>query len=192
MAYNKNEFVLKEGTLQYGSWTNPHLIVPGTNPSASFVATDNLGYNRMGTFKLMITDTFVEYKAQTPHKIIRKDLLERIYKWQFTANQFNAGTMGLMFNMDVDTGVYTLMWIGNDAPVKFRYGYLLSGTKVDGTPFKAAIWDGEIVTEDKSINLIGTDYVDIPIEIQAFEGDTFLSNPNDEHNYGMIFQQESS
>lgn len=192
MALNRNEFILKEATIQYGTWANPHAIVPGTNPSSSFTATGNFGYIRMGTVKVGLNDTFAEYKAGTPHKMIRKDLLERIYTLEFTANQFNPTNYQIFYNLDVDSGTYNLGWIGSDAPVKTRYGFLLTGTKVDGTSVYIAVWAGEVTTEDKSLTFSGTDYVDIPVKIQAFEGDTFAANPNDEHNYGMIYEAATS
>ena len=193
MAYSKDEFILKEATIQYGSWANPHALTPASDPKTAFTATDNFGYIRMGTVVIGLNDTFVQYKAGTPHKIIRQDLLERMYNWQFTCNQLNANSLNILYNMDVDSGAHILGWVGNDAPVKTRYGFLMTGKKVDGTAFYAAIWEGEVVTEDKSMNFPGTDYVDIPVLVQAFEGPTFVSpNDNDEHNYGMIFYPASS
>lgn len=193
MAFNRNEFVLKEATIEYGAWTDPHLLTPASNPTSSFTVTDNVGFIRQGTIVMGFNDEFVEYRSGTPYKIIRKDLIGRVYTWAFTANQFNATLLTFFYNIDVDTGTYNLHWIGNDAPVKPRYGYLATGTRVDGTNFWAAIWSGEIVTEDKSLTFSGTDYVDIPIMIQAFQGDTFVdANANDEHNYGMVFDDAGS
>lgn len=192
MAKNKDEFILKEGLIQYGTWTDPDLIVPGTDPTTSFTATGDLGYIRQGSISVGLADTFAEYLSGTPQKIIRKDLIRRNYTWQFTANQFNSTAYTVLYNFDVDTGLYTLAWIGSDAPVKTRYGWLLTGTKVDGTAIYIAIWAGEIVTETKDLKFAGTDYVDIPVMIQAFEHADFISTPNDQHNYGMIYEPVAS
>ena len=114
MATSRNEFILKEGTVQYGTWTDPHLLTPASNPASSFTATDDLGYIRMGTIVITIADERVEYLANTPHEIVRRDLLRRNYTWAFTCNQFNETSLQLLKNTDVDTGAYVLSWLGPD------------------------------------------------------------------------------
>jgi len=194
MALNKDEFLLKEpAPIEYGPWTSPHALDGTADPAASFSATGNVGYVRQGTFVVGLNDEFVEYRAGTPYKIVRKDLIGRQLTWQFTANQFNPTLLDFMYNVDETNGsAYDLMWIGNDAPVKTRQGWHVAGELVDGSAISFSIWAGEVTTEDKSLNFPGTDYVDIPVMVQAFEGDTFIANPNDEHNYGMIWRPATS
>lgn len=193
MAYNREIFILKEGSIQYGTWTDPHTLTPATDPLTSFTATDNLGYLRQGSINIMLNDEFVEYLSGTPQKIIRKDLIRRNFQIECVANQFNSAAYDILYNCDVDTGAYDLAWIGNDTPVPTRRGWLFTGQKVNGNAIYVAIWAGEVVTEDKSMAFPGTDYVDMPVTIQAFEGDSFTgANANDEHNYGMIWEVGTS
>ena len=99
MAYSRDEFILKEGVIEYGTWTSPHLLDGSTDPSTSFTATDNVGYIRQGTISLMINNTWGEYLSGTPQKIIREDLIRRNYFWEFTMNQFNPDFLSIFKNL---------------------------------------------------------------------------------------------
>jgi len=193
MAYNSTEFILKEGTIQYGTWTDPHLLTPASDPTASFSATDTVGYIRMGTQVYNIADERVEYLTNTPHEIVRRDLLRRNYFWNFVVNQFNKENMALFKNMEVQTGAWTIAWIGPDIPVATRYGWLVTGYRVDGTAIYWAIWSGEVSTEDNNVAPSGTDYVDINVMIQAFAHSSFgITAQDNRRKYGAFFMPESS
>jgi hypothetical protein len=193
MAYNREEFILKEGTLEYGTWTDPSALTPASNPASAFTATDNVGYVRMGSIIVNIADERVEYLSNTPHEIVRRDLLRRNYFWTFTNNQFNATSIALLKNMDVDTGTYNLAWVGPDIPTPTQYGWLFTGERVDGTAFYAAIWSGEVSTDDNNLTFTGTDYVDINVMIQAFPDSNFSDTAADrQQKYGMLFFPASS
>lgn len=69
MSYDSTEFILKEGTIQYGIWTDPHLITTSSDPLSSFSATSTVGYIRMGTIAVNIPDERVEYLSNTPHEL---------------------------------------------------------------------------------------------------------------------------
>ena len=196
MGFNKEEFILKEPTpIQYGTWTDPHLITPSTDPETSFTATDNVGYVRKGTITFGLNDEFVEYESETPSIIVRKDLLKRAVTLQMTINQFNMTMYEMAFTLDTQTGTYKLAHVGHDAPEKTRFGFLMSGQKVDGSVYKIAIWSGEFTTEDKSIVYPGNAHVDHAAMIQAFPGDTFTANRstiNDRRDYALIWEPPAS
>lgn len=186
--YNKNEFILKEPKIQYGTWVTPSLITPAVDPATYFIPTNDIGYVRLGTIVQGLNDEFVEYLSGTPHLIVRKDLLRRNFTLKFTANQQNPTILQMLYNFDTETGVYTLAHIGHDAPVKARHGWKLTGQKVDGSYYYIGLYSGEIVTTDKSKNFKGTEHVDIPVEIQAFQHDDFITTPSDQRDYGIIWE----
>lgn len=193
MAYTSTEFMLKEGTIQYGVWTDPDQIVPGTDPTASFSATDTPGYIRMGSINVHVDDERIEYLANTPHEIIRKDPIRRNYFWEFTANQFNATTLALLKNMEVQTGANTLVWIGPDQPVATRLGWLITGQRIDGVAMYFALWSGEVQTETNGVQPTGADYVDLPVIIQGFSHPDFGQTAQDNRRkYGMWYFPETS
>jgi len=187
MAFNKDQLMLKEMKFYYGTVTDPHLIDTDTDPKDSFNETDTVGFIRMRTDSIGLNDTFAEYLSGTPHKRIRMDLIQRDVKLNFTINQLNADYLNIFLNADTEKGVFDLIHLGSDAPVKTRYAWLGEGTLVNGDPISILIYAGEVVTTDKSLNMSGSDYVDLPVEIMAFEHEDFETNPDDEHNYGVIW-----
>jgi hypothetical protein len=192
--YNSEEFVLREFTVQYGAWSDLDTLTSADNPTSVtyWAPTGDFGYLRMGTVAYGINDTFVEYKSKTPHQVVRKDLIERAVTAQFTANQLDSTNFTYLYNALVQTGAYNLYWLGSDSPTRPRLGFLFNGTKVDGSVFNAAIWSGEIVTEDLTLTMSGEDYVDCAVMIQAFVAPDFASDPTnytlDTKCYGMIFE----
>jgi len=190
MAYglSRDHFNISEGTLEIGTWTNPHLIASTANPLTSFSSAGIVSYFQQGTLVAGLNDTFAEFLAGTPGKRIRKDLTMRDFTLSVSLAQFNKDVLALALNADVDgTGSYPLAFIGNDAPVKPQNGYLLRSKRVDEKELYIAVWAGEITTEDKSLTFSGTAHTIIPATIQAFEHTSFIANPNDKRNYGAIW-----
>ncbi len=188
MALNPNEFILKEPKLSFGVWATPETIDGDTDPTTNYTKTDDFGYAREGTIKILRPKTYVEYKSGTPKKFVRKDLIEAGYVWELTVNQFVKQNLEILHNLDTTTGTaFNVYWVGSDEPVKVRFGFLLEGFKVDGSAINFAIWSGEIITENANLEFPGDNYVDINFQIQAFEGPTFTTTPNDERNYGIYY-----
>ena len=194
MAYADTEFILKEGTIDYGVITNPESIAPGVDPNASFAATDNVGYIRMGTINLNMPDTRVEYLSNTPHYRIRNDLLQRDFFWEFTLNQFNKDALALFKNVVVQSGTYNLIHYGPEQSIATRYCFRWRGYRVDGRAFNAFLYSGEVANDDQSVTPPGTDYVDMPVKILAFPHSGFdLAVLADARKaYGMFWYPESS
>jgi hypothetical protein len=193
MAKDSAIFLLKEPTsIEFGTWTSPNLIDETADPDTSFTSTDNVGFVEQGSFVWNLNDTFVEYLSQTPAKRIRKDLTMRDFGITFTVSQFSMSAVAQFFNLDSAVGLYTLDWIGSDAPVPTKYGWRVTLERTDGTIFKLAIWAGEIVTEDKSVALAGNAYGQMPVTVQSFEHTAFAASPSDKHNYGLIYEATAS
>ena len=193
MAYNVDQFELKEATLLYGTWSTPNAIDGDTDPETTggWSSTGDLGYIRRGTLKYGINDEYVEYESETPAIIPAKDLLKRQVTLEFTMNQLNLTHFGLVYSMETDAGTaYDVAYVGFNIIVKQQYGFLLSGALRDGTVIKFAVWSGEFSSEDLSSNWTGDDYVDIPVMIQAFPHSTFMSTrtaAGDRAAYGAIW-----
>jgi len=189
MAFDKNQLMIKELTAAYGAYADPSILTVADDIEDDFTEEETVGYVRMGSQVLNLNDTFAEYKAGTPHRKIRKDLTERLVGFTFIANQFNADTLNLLLNTLVESGAYDHAWLGSDAPVKARKGWLFKGTLVDGTTeIKIGLWAAEVTTEDKSPAWSGEDYVDVPVTLECFEGSEWEADPTlaKTKNYGMI------
>jgi hypothetical protein len=187
MAYSKDELLLKEMTVEYGTWANLDTLTASTDPDTLFTSLGNFGYLRMGSLGITLEDTFAEYKSGTPHKSVRMDLIERMFGLTFTVNQFNHTNLQIILNTQVSAGAYNIIHIGSDAPVKTRYGYRLGGTLVDGSFIRCGVWAAEVITASKTLAMSGTDYVDEPVEVRAFEHEDFITTPDDQKNYGAIW-----
>ena len=193
MALTANELILKEPTIQYGSWASPASIVPGTDPSASFTATDDCGYIRMGTIRTGISREQVEYLSGTPHEIVAKDLLRKNVVLEFTINQFNPTYLAIFQRALTESGSYNLVHYGLDEPTETRYGYLMSGELRDGTLVYWGIYEGGIASEEVGPEFPGTDYVDLPVQVQAFRHTDFSNtSTNNQKCYGLYWEVSSS
>lgn len=193
MAYgkSKDQFLLKEGIIEIGVWTNPDLIVPGVDPTSSFATAGDLGYFQQGTVNPEVNRTFAEFLAGTPAKKIRKDLIQKEFMLTLTMAQYNTDMLALAQGLDVDTGTYPIAWIGTDEPTQKFNGYLLSTELVDGTPFYIAMWSGKVTSEAVGPVLPGTAHSTYEFKIEAFEHDNFVTTPNDPHNLGAIIMDQS-
>jgi hypothetical protein len=198
MSYDAQKLILRELTIQYGTFQDIDLLSPADDPEDPTYWTlgGNFGYLRMGTVTYGIADQFVEYLSKTPHQIVRKDLLQRNITVEFTANQFDSTNFQYLYNALVELGAFNQYWLGSDTPTRPRFGLLGSGTKVDGTVVKFTVWSGSVVTEDLSLKFTGNDYVDTSVMIQAFVAPEFATDPtdysDDQKCYGMIFEPGSS
>lgn len=193
MALDRNKLLLKEPNIQIGVWNNVDLITPAVDPLTFFTPNTlgDFGYVRQGSINIQFNDAFVEYRVGTPNLVIRKDLIQRDFMLAFTANQWGAELTELIQNSLTELGPYNLNHIGNDAPVKPRLGILLDGQLVDGSRIYFAMYAAEVTTEDKSATFPGTDYVDRPVMLQAFQADAYEGNQTFEaqqKNYGLIWQ----
>ena len=177
-AFSDTKFLLKEGNLKIGSFAaGISTITPATDIEDLFTG-EFFGYIRMGTIEEQLADQFAEYMANTPHIRVRQDLIQRDFGLNFTANQVDADTLELIMNATTATsGGVTQVHIGSDAPVKARNGYLLISELVDGTAFKMAIYNGEVVTDSKNAARDGSNHADRAVQVRAFEGDPWIADP---------------
>lgn len=178
VTYNSESLMLREMTLQWGTSFDLDLMTANDDVEDFFTPSGVFGYLRMGTFKIGIKDSFVEYKSKTPHQIVREDMLERIITWEFTANQLEGSNFTLLYNALQEIGVFTHNKFGSDTPTRPRFAILGKGALVDGSPVKALAYSGSIVTEDITLNMSGTDYVDIPAMFQLFVAPEFAQDPS--------------
>lgn len=191
MAYGKSNlpFLIKEGFVEIGIWTNPNALTPATDPNTAFTSSGDLGYFKQGSSKTDITRSYATFLAGTPGKKVRKDLVLKEFTLTFMLAQFNQDLLALAQGLDVDTGAYDIAWIGNDEPTQTFNGYRVTTALTDATPYYVAMWYGKNTSEQVGWALSGTEHGTFELKLEAFEHPSFTipANVNDEHNYGAIF-----
>jgi hypothetical protein len=191
---SKDQFLLKEGTVQIGTWSDPHSITTAADPSSSFTASGDLGYFQQGTVNGSIARQYAEFMSGTPGVKVRKDLIRKDFMVSMQNAQVNTDLLALAQGLEVETGgTYDLAWIGPDEPTQNRNGYLWSTELVDGTPLYIAMWAGQVTSEEVGFAPSGTEHVTYELKVESFEGPTFTGNDaNDQRSYGLIWLDTSS
>lgn len=197
MAFGQSNepFLLKEGTVEIGTVTNPELIGTNNTDPLSFFSGDVLGYFRQGSTNIGINRTYAEALAGTPAIRVRKDLVQKDFSIQLNIFQYNADLMNLVMGLDVQAGypittpsvkTVDLAHIGHDEPVQAaqKYGILLRTELTNGKPFFVLMYQGQNVSEDASLALAGTDYATPAINFQAFPA---ASITNGRRDYGVFW-----
>jgi len=199
-ALNSGPFLLKEGYVEIGLWTDPQDIAPAVDPNLSFTSDGIIGYFEQGTSKVALDRTYAEFLAGTPGKTVRMDLTLKKFSIEFMMAQFEAQTLALAQGLDVEDGNFTLGWIGNDEPVDPQFGvhgfngYRITTALTDGNPFYIAVWYGKDVSEAVGWELAGTKHGTYKLLVRAFEHPNFTdpTDADDTHNYGMVYFDNTS
>lgn len=190
MAYgrNRNELLIKEGTLNVGDVSNPQNISPGSNPSTSFTL-ENVGWFQQGTCDPQINREYAEFLGGTPAILVRKDLIRKSFIINAQLAQFNADLFALVQGLDVETGTYDLGWIGPDEVVQSEYAYSIETFLVDGTPFTLYMFSGRQTGEAVGPKLPGNAHSTYDFKAEAFPHEGFT---DDTRSYGVfVFEQAS-
>ena len=198
-SLNTEPFLLKEGKIEIGTWTNPDQIGNGTigDPTGQFSGND-LGWFQQGSTNIALNRTYAEARGGTPSIILRKDLTQKDFMINLALFQYDIDTLelakGLYVQKAYSASGFTgdLAWIGSDEPTQPYYGYLITSALTDGTPFYIGMWYGKVTTEDISDTLSGTDYSVINAQLQAFPHPNFGSTASDaQKHYGIYWIDNS-
>ncbi len=198
---DKNRFLLKEGTIKVGAWTNPQDIGTNNTDPRSFFSGDDIGYFQQGSVSVGINDTYAEFKAGTPAVMIRKDLVERQFTITLALGQFNADAVELFKNTlsQKDYSVTTptaqtwqLHFMGSDTRVVPEVGVLMETEMTNGNVFIIGMWKARFLADDNSIALAGTDYAVQNATMTAFP-DANFDGVTDEakKHYGIIAEKSA-
>ena len=197
---NSGPFLLKEGKIQIGTFTNPQNIGTNVNDPLSFFSGQFLGYFKMGTLKIMVPRKYAEFRANTPSILVRKDLIQKDFNIECELGQFDADTMELakgtlsQKNYAVTNPVgktLDMHWFGSDEPNIPYYGYLITSKLTNGQPAYYALWYGKNTSEDVSFGLSGTAHATTKLKVEAFPSPDFNGvNVEEQKHYGMFWTEQ--
>lgn len=198
-GFNSNKFLIKEGTIQVGTWTTPHLIGTNNTDPLQYFSGNVLGYFKQGTLKPMLNRNFAEFLANTPGILVRKDLIRKQFHFDLELAQFNADTLALAMGTYQIAGysittptikTVDLNFFGSDQPVQNPLGYLITTATVDGKAFYMAGWSMVNTSEDVSPTLSGTAHATIKCKFEAFPSLDFAGLPTEnQQHYGLYWDE---
>ena len=138
--------------------------------------------------------SFAEARGFTPSIKLRKDMIQKDLMIEVELFQWNKDVLNLALGTFTQGG-YTaagftgdLMWLGSDQPQQGFNAYLISSELTDGTPFKIAMWQGLITTEDSAIALSGTEHATVKANIEGFNHPNFTATGlGAQKHYGLLW-----
>lgn len=181
---DRGQYALPEGRIQIGDWA-PGSVDTST-PLDAFTVNVDLGDFQQGSLNPQLQREFTEFLVGTPAKIGRKDLIRKQWMWEATLAQFNDDLLGLVQALDVDSGTYSVAWIGSDEPTQSENGYAIVTNLMNGAAFVPAMWFGRCTAEQVGPAFTGTAHATYQFKAEAFEHTAFISAPNDAHNLGAF------
>ena len=188
MAYglDSDQFLLKEGTLQVGTFA-----AYDANDPASQFSGDTIAYIKQGTININIPREYAEFLNNTPGGIVRKDLIRKQMTLDFESGQWNSDLFQLLIGTSNSTsGNNSTDWFGPDETTQSTHGFLLTTELTNGNTVYIGILSGKITTEDFAITLSGTEHATMKGMVESFES-SLSGLPTDRtRNYG--FWQEVS
>jgi hypothetical protein len=196
-AFDSERFLLKEGTLKVGTWTNPEDIGTNATSPLSFFSGVEIGYFQQGSINIDIPREYAEFLSNTPGTLIRKDLVRKQFAIEFSLGQFDGEAINLLKNTTSQLGysvttpsaqTWDIMHMGSDEPVQAAQGFLLETALTNGDTFLVGIYAGRLLTEDNSIAISGTEHAVQPGRIDAFVHPNFTTAQADKH-YGLLAVQ---
>jgi hypothetical protein len=195
-ALNSETFLLKEGTLSVGTWTNPEDIGTNATSPLSFFSGNPIGYVKQGTINIDIPREYAEFLNNTPGILIRKDLIRKQFAIEGENGQFDGEVTSLLKNTNSQLSyavtipsaqTWDLMHMGSDEPVQSAQGFLLETELTNGDIMLIGIYAGRLLTEDNSIALSGTEHAVQPFRIDSFVHPGFDGVTDEaQKHYGLI------
>jgi hypothetical protein len=177
LALTPEELQLEEGLIFKVDWTDPENIgtVGGADPASHYANKEVLGYMEAGSMVISQNRSYTEAKAGTPRIMIRKDLVEKLYRITANTLQINNPDLweirdGLLVQKNyIDTGFTgDLGHLGPREPTQQGYGFLIEALTVDGIPILYTLYNAFAQAEDISETRSGDAYVTIPLDVVAF------------------------
>lgn len=192
LGYDRDELLLREGTLEIGEWTSPEDIDGDTDPLTFWESTAFMGFYKRGTFKTNLTVEFARFESDTMAQLVRVDPIRKSFFFEMMVAQNNEGLWNLAQGLLVVEGAVTNFgFVGSSEPQRLAFGYLRSTELVNGRPFYNAIWNGMSTGEDESLAPSGDEHNSYAFKAEAIIGDAFLPQPDQPPDAAALLAQKN-